>query len=252
VRREKTLRLVKQRLRKVAKQGREKTLRIRLHLRQEQEAKVARYKLIKQRLRQKEEAPVARETVVNWEAAEKCSTPTNTNTSYESLLRWGENLELEPTDYSNGADMEVDYHINQLADACDAVPWKVEEENVKMDGSEETVESVEQEIQSDSHTIVDMVLDDIVELAMCSGGFDDPIDANDTLHDSSLWEVEDAHVQEEAVVDQPVKVEVEEVVAMVAVDQAAEVEVEDVEQLGNVRPPRRSERLRFKLNRNNL
>ena len=222
VQREKTLRLVKRRLRKVAKQGREKTLRIRLHLRQEQEAKVARYKLIKQRLRQKEEAPVARET------------------SYESLLRWGENLELEPTDYSNGADMEVDYHINQLADACDAVPWKVEEENVKIDGSEETVESVEEEIQSDSHTIVASFLDEMVDLAVVGGGYDvpTPSDTSDTLHDSgpweyedahvqpqeeaivdeqegsadcsattsSLWEVEDAHVQEEAVVDQPVEV----------------------------------------------
>ena len=44
----------------------------------------------------------------------------------------------------------------------------------------------------------------------------------------------------------------EEVLAMVPVDQAAEVEVEDMQQLGNVGPPRRSERLRLKLNRNNL
>jgi len=251
VRREKTLRL---RLRKEAKVGREKTLRLRLRKRLRQEPPVA-------------EAAEAQETVVNLEAAVNYNAP-NTNTSYESLLKWGENL--EPADgNSNGTDMEVDFHINQLAAACDSVSWNVEEKNVKMDGSEETVESVEKEIQSDSHTIVDMVLDDIVELAMCSGGFDDPIDANDTLHDSSLWEVEDAHVQEEAVVDQPVEVEVEEVVAMVAVDEAAEVEVEevvamvavdrtaeveveDVEQLGNVVPPRRSERLRFKLNRNNL
>ena len=248
VRREKTLRL---RLRKEAKVGREKTLRLRLRKRLRQEPPVA-------------EAAEAQETVVNLEAAVNYNAP-NTNTSYESLLKWGENL--EPADgNSNGTDMEVDFHINQLAAACDSVSWNVEEKNVKMDGSEETVESVEQEIQSDSHTIVDMVLDDIVDLAMSTGGFDDPIEANDTLHDSSLWEVEDAHVQEEAVVDQPVEVEdvvvvalvdqpvevrVEEVVAMVAVDQAAEVEVEDVEQLGNVVPPRRSERLRFKLNRNN-
>ena len=116
--REKTLRL---RLRK-ERVGREKTLRLRLR----QEAKVGRSETLQQRLRKRlrQEAPVAeaaeaQEAVVNLEAAVNCSTP-NTNTSYESLLRWGENL--EPTDEnSNGADMEVDFHINQLAAACDAV-----------------------------------------------------------------------------------------------------------------------------------
>ena len=53
-------------------------------------------------------------------------------------------------------------------------------------------------------------------------------------------------------VGEPVEVRVEEVVAKVPVDQAAEVVVEDVQQLGNGGQPRRSARLRFKLNRNNL
>ena len=203
------------------------------------------------------EAAEAWETVVNREAPVNCSTP---NTSYESLLKWGENL--EPTD----------------AASSDAVVWNEVDE--KMDGSEETVESLEEQIQSDVHTIVDSVIDFIVDVAVFIGGFDDPTgtpsDTSDTLHYSSFWGIlspEDAHVQpqEEAVVDepqpqpvevedvvvvplvgQPVEVRVEEVLAMVPVDQAAEVEVEDVQQLGNVGPPRRSARLRFKLNRNNL
>jgi len=53
-------------------------------------------------------------------------------------------------------------------------------------------------------------------------------------------------------VGQAVEVRVEDVLAMVPVDQAAEVEVEDVQQFGNGGQPRRSERLRFKLNRSNL
>ena len=53
-------------------------------------------------------------------------------------------------------------------------------------------------------------------------------------------------------VGEPVEVRVEEVLAMVPVDQAAEVVVEDVQQLGNGGPPRRSARLRFKLNCTNL
>ena len=198
--REKTLRLrlrwepavgrpkkLKQRLRQDGKVGREKTLRLRLR----QEAKVGRSETLQQRLRKRlrQEAPVAeaaeaQEAVVNLEAAVNCSTP-NTNTSYESLLRWGENL--EPTDEnSNGAHMEVDFHINQLAAACDAVSWNVVEDNVKMDGSEETVESVEEEIQADSHTIVDSVLDEMVDLAVNVGGYHvpNPSDASDTSHDS--------------------------------------------------------------------
>ena len=207
--------------------GRSETLQQRLRKRLRQEAPVA-------------EAAEAQETVVNLEAAVNYNAP-NTNTSYESLLKWGENL--EPADgNSNGTDMEVDFHINQLAAACDSVSWNVEEKNVKMDGSEETVESVEKEIQSDSHTIVDMVLDDIVELAMCSGGFHDP-------------QVEDKPVEVEVeildelvpLVEKPLEVVVEDVVVVSLVDHPVEVRVEEV-----VATPRRSERLRFKLNRNNL
>ena len=65
-------------------------------------------------------------------------------------------------------------------------------------------------------------------------------------------EVEVEDVVMVPLVGQPVEVRVEEVLAMVPVDQAAEVVVEDVQQLGNGGQPRRTARLRFKLNRNNL
>ena len=50
-----------------------------------------------------------------------------------------------------------------------------------------------------------------------------------------------------AIVDQPLEVVVEDVVVVSLVDHPVEVRVEEV-----VATPRRSERLRFKLNRNNL
>ena len=68
------------------------------------------------------------------------------------------------------------------------------------------MEAVEEQIQCDSHTIVDSVMDELVHLAVvvCEYDAPTPSDTSDTLHDSGPWEYEDANVQpqEEAVVDE--------------------------------------------------
>ena len=74
----------------------------------------------------------------------------------------------------------------------------IKQENVETVESDESDESVKDEMEtdcfcggppvSDSVAIVDMVFDGILDLVMYMAVDDGPMEANDTLHDSSPWE----------------------------------------------------------------